>query len=161
MNYAHFEADLHGTIVPQAVCTPSGSAPYPKFDNIMFKEVHRFGINLQAALNGYSHLIPDGDTRPTTTTTSTKIKIRIQWPGYPEFWKDINAKEHTRAGDPIPKWKLALCVAQVVASFYSKFMCSGYIGDWAVERIPFQSLKLLELRQVSTGSWQPVLVYEH
>ncbi|KAI0092299.1 hypothetical protein BDY19DRAFT_991016 [Irpex rosettiformis] len=144
---------LHGLVVPQAV--HRASPPYPSFPPIMFYEGQSYGASLQGTLNGLS-AIPDRDVRPTTTATSTKIKIRLSWPGYMEFSKDINAKEHNRAGNSIPKWKLALCVAQVVNAFYSANVDAiDHHGDWDIRRIPFERLRLLELRQVSTGSWQP------
>lgn len=32
----------------------------------------------------------------------------------------------------------------------------GAVPDWRLERRPFDSLYLIELRNVSQGSWQPV-----
>lgn len=122
-------------MVPQLVYSRP-PAPYPTFPPIPFHHGQQSGISLHSILNGQQGNMSDSGSRPTTTTTSTKIKIRLlvcfrtvltmilltnfrQWPGYDEFSRDINAKEHTRQGDPIPKWKLALCVAQVVHAFYS------------------------------------------
>ncbi|KAI0790239.1 hypothetical protein BC629DRAFT_1512531 [Irpex lacteus] len=147
MTSIHTNADypnfyLHGTVVPQVVYSRV-SAPYPLFPSILFSEGQ----------------LPDRDSRPTTTMTSTKIKLRIMWPGYGEFSRDINAKEHTKTGESIPKWKLAFCVAQTVHAFYTSGAVSTNAGVWDIRNIRFEYLQLLELRQVSTGSWQPVLVY--
>ncbi|KAI0790280.1 hypothetical protein BC629DRAFT_1440084 [Irpex lacteus] len=153
-----------GIVVPQLVYSRP-PAPYPTFPPIPFHHGQQSGISLHSILNGQQGNMSDSSSRPTTTTTSTKIKIRLLWPGYDEFSRDINAKEHTRQGDPIPKWKLALCVAQVVHAFYSHAVPSSNppfgAQTWNLHNIPFQCLRLVELRQVSTGSWQPVLVYDH
>ncbi|KAI0092313.1 hypothetical protein BDY19DRAFT_929405 [Irpex rosettiformis] len=148
-----------GILVPQIVYNPA-TPPFPKLPDITFAQGQHCGVSLLSALGCHQAILADGETRPVMTTTSTKIKIRILWPGYQEFSKDINVREHTRAGDPIPKWKLAFCVAQVVQAFYTGAVLSGNPEDWSIHRIPFGSLRLLELRHVSTGSWQPVLIYE-
>ena len=36
----------------------------------------------------------------------------------------------------------------------------GAEADWQLGRIPFSQLYLVQLRNVSAGSWQPVIAYE-
>ncbi|KAI0692326.1 hypothetical protein BC835DRAFT_61302 [Cytidiella melzeri] len=79
---------------------------------------------------------------------------------------DINAKEHSKDAGSIPKWKIAMCVSNAVQAFYASNPVaddSSYndpsIYYWNLRNISFEKLRLLELRHVSTGSWQPVLIY--
>ena len=100
-----------------------------------------------------------------------------------EYCDDYRAREHTSSAEYIPKWKLAMCVAQVVKAFYQVSDSSvsswehidsfrskkhagpiGSDGDmadsWSISRIPFEELLLFRLVRVATGSWQPVLLWK-
>lgn len=104
-----------------------------------------------------------------------------QWPGYPPWSTNLNVRERNQAADPIPLYRLIKRIAESVQSFYQQmvsshvrrpaesvifisFFLKGNVpfdhvagSGWHLTDIPFERLCLLELRQVSTGSWQPVL----
>jgi len=150
-----------GFIVPQRVYVASG--PFPRRPTIYFQQDGHPGVYLCDALRQRVGGMPDREDRPETTSTSSKITIRINWTGYADFQHQMNAKEHSQAAAPIPKWKIAMCVAQAVHEFYAHCTPAGRDidrQDWDVCTKPFDKLRLLELHHVSSGSWQPVLVFD-
>ncbi|KAI0339077.1 hypothetical protein BDW22DRAFT_1361994 [Trametopsis cervina] len=154
---------LGGTIVPQRLYT--ASSPYHRRESIRFNHGGRMGVGLQDALRQRAEDMPDADERPETTTSSSKITLRINWQGYADFSCNINAREHSQRGESILKRKLAFCVAQVVYQFYQRATPSQgdqdvHYAGWELANIPFERLRLLELRHVSPGSWQPVLLFQ-
>ncbi|KAI0342277.1 hypothetical protein BDW22DRAFT_1357600 [Trametopsis cervina] len=160
--FVNYPGQPGGVIVPQRQYI--ALSPYHLRETIRFTHGGRFGVNLQDALQQRAGDMPDAHERPETTSASSRITIRINWQGYADFSCSINAREHSQGAELIPKWKLASCVAQAISQFYQRATSSTddsnpYAG-WELPDVPFEGLRLLELRHVSPGSWQPVLLLE-
>ncbi|PSS37256.1 hypothetical protein PHLCEN_2v894 [Hermanssonia centrifuga] len=152
---------LPGLIVPQVVF--SAPQPYARRESIRFTENGRPGILLRHACSENFSGMADRATYPTLTTTSMKITIRINWPGYPPWAQQMHAFTHASVSEPITKQRLAYDIARLVNLFLND-MANVQSMDrsapgiaWSVPNIRLDDLVLLELRHVSTGSWQPVL----
>ncbi|KAI0092321.1 hypothetical protein BDY19DRAFT_929458 [Irpex rosettiformis] len=163
-----------GIIVPQEVSNPTRHTHH-ELPTLVFSHGNLPGINLQAAIRGTHAGSLDHNDRPITTTveTANSINIRILWPGYAEYSTNIIVKEpgsYQTGGInvPYPIWRIAMSVAKVVQEFYSRAVpvvprehCDRALAaPWNIRNIPFDCLRLFELRQVSLGVWQPVLVYD-
>ena len=102
-----------------------------------------------------------------------------QWPGYQPWHYVFHIYDHAYESKPITLAKLAHEVAKAVRQFKQVStnpslsrqlgLTSCNIQDmngiasteqgWSVNNVKLESLFLLELRHVSTGSWQPVLIW--
>ncbi|KAJ3553989.1 hypothetical protein NM688_g3336 [Phlebia brevispora] len=150
------QVPVQGVIVPQEVYR--NAQPLPQANPpVRFYVQNVLGIRLTDALQGnFAHLHGAGVAVPLTQ--ANRISCRINWPGY-EAWSDgmhiidNNAQPYTLA-------RLAQTIARTIRKFFND---NAHVAtqeprlDWAVNNIPFESLYLLELRHVSTGSWQPVI----
>lgn len=146
-----------GVIVPQTVYIPDGgNQPLAGGAVVSFYP----GIPLPRALQlgagqGF-------DNRPPTTSLDrARLTLRVLWPGYAPWSTNLNVRERTPTADPVPLHRLIRRIAESVRNFYQERNNAPFnqvaAGDWSLNRIPFERLYLLELRQVSPGSWQPVL----
>ena len=102
----------------------------------------------------------------------------LQWPGYEPWHYVVHTYDHAYDSRPITLARLAQEVAKAVRQF--KQVSTGLrlhkskrltiiIQDmtgiqsrepsWSMDLINVEDLFLVELRHVSTGSWQPVLVW--
>ncbi|KAI0705147.1 hypothetical protein BC835DRAFT_557411 [Cytidiella melzeri] len=108
----------------------------------------------------------DGETRPSIKAHATRATIRIEWPGYRPFSTSIATKISVQGGPKIvTKAKLAQTVARAVKrsyedrpSLYIKSIPPKEYEQWSTSNVKFDQLVLYELRHVSPGSFQPVLL---
>ncbi|GJE92914.1 hypothetical protein PsYK624_090730 [Phanerochaete sordida] len=110
------------------------------------------------------HYVDHPAYRPRVTTSACdklKFTLRLAWSGYKPWGRVIQGTERSDTPGPITLGMLAKRVADAIRSFYQIHAeVATSEPDWAVTRIPFEKLILLELRHVSDGSWQPVLCYD-
>ncbi|KAJ3553988.1 hypothetical protein NM688_g3337 [Phlebia brevispora] len=144
-----------GIIVPQKIYT--ALVPFQAQPSIAFVENGHMGVRLENALNNHFEALEDPASTPLVTDKS-RVMYRVLWPGY-EPWSD-SSHIVDNSGLPISRARLAFSVARIVQKFMSDVR---YVGsselrpDWWVENVRYDALYLVELRHVSTGSWQPVL----
>ncbi|KIP03788.1 hypothetical protein PHLGIDRAFT_121274 [Phlebiopsis gigantea 11061_1 CR5-6] len=100
----------------------------------------------------------------TTLSPLEKLRLKfvLEWPGCTKY-----VPAYTKHGADRSIWtaaRLAHEVARAVHNFYEMFEnhldMRRPADDWTPDRIPFDKLYLLELRQVSTRVLQPVLYYD-
>ncbi|KAI0087828.1 hypothetical protein BDY19DRAFT_226246 [Irpex rosettiformis] len=150
---------ISGWIVPQQQYS-SGSGRFQPRPSIKFSDDGRWGMKLKRALDMDFRGMPDSAAQAVLSETGTKVAIRILWPGYLPWTQHMHAFDHTNARQPITKSRLAYDIARLVKLFYDDMQhaqSSEASADWWVSRMRFEDLILLELRNVSAGSWQPVL----
>ena len=104
---------------------------------------------------------------------------RLQWPGYDAYVNQKHAYTHSGNRTPVTRKQIARKVAQAIHDFmqvnYHRDHClirsidTAFLQataetqsketseDWHTSRISFDQLTLVELRNVSVGSWQPVI----
>ncbi|KAI0812640.1 hypothetical protein BC629DRAFT_1589375 [Irpex lacteus] len=95
-------------------------------------------------------------------TEGNKVSLRVNWPGC-QAWSDSIGVHTTHNGQPtfITKSKLACAVAKAIQRFYKGYHRSDQWeinAGWTPKDIRFEDLILYELRHVSKGSYQPVLL---
>ncbi|GJE92955.1 hypothetical protein PsYK624_091140 [Phanerochaete sordida] len=91
-----------------------------------------------------------------------RVTLRIHWPGYQDwrFENGIDVFDHTHNANPQTLERIVQKVARLVRTFYDEMRVNGSREqDWCLDRINFDDLYLVELRQVSKGSWQPVICW--
>ncbi|GJE92929.1 hypothetical protein PsYK624_090880 [Phanerochaete sordida] len=153
---------LPGVLVPQKVYTP----PHNQANAALYAPI-RFsttingaqvpGVRLQDALRGLLNGLNDANSHPTLSVTNNRVALRILWPGY-EGWHFSNAIDAGGQQHPRTLAHIANQVANRINDFYREQRAVvGTEPDWNLRDIPFESLYLVELRNVSAGSWQPVI----
>ncbi|EKM52713.1 uncharacterized protein PHACADRAFT_31187 [Phanerochaete carnosa HHB-10118-sp] len=150
------EPELPGIVVPQPVYTAPGQ--FTQLHTIRFYEGGRPGMRLSNALNRVFQNLARGNDVPQLSEQAKKITIRINWPGYQSWSQVVHAFDHSYETRPITIAKLAHEIAKNVRLLKSDMRgvaCSS--ADWSLDQINVEELVLVELRHVSTGSWQPVL----
>lgn len=97
----------------------------------------------------------------TCNADRLKFTLRLEWPGYAAWSSVIQGRERASSPEPVRLSVLAERVAHAVQKFYEVHR-GTQTGEpsWAVDAIPFDRLILLQLVQVTQGSWQPVLCYD-
>ncbi|KAI0700897.1 hypothetical protein BC835DRAFT_1411758 [Cytidiella melzeri] len=151
---------MGGWIIPQDIYhQPQNYNPLP---TVRFTINGRLGIKLADAVDPKFRELDNPQLVPRLTETAGRITIRIQWPGY-DLWSDVlHIYDHGYDVNPHNMQKLAKLIAQKVRVFLDDFRAepSTHTNDdsWWLEKYPFDRLVLLELRHVSLGSWQPVLM---
>ncbi|KAJ3548012.1 hypothetical protein NM688_g5346 [Phlebia brevispora] len=150
---------LSGILVPQQVYpAPVAFQPNPAIR--FFNRDGTLGIPLVEAFGQQFGSLIQGDSIPNVTNTSVRVAMRILWPGYEPWSDNVHVYDHSAATHPFTLAKLAHATAKAVKKFLDNM---GSVpsreprADWNVSAVPFASLRLVELRHVSTGSWQPVL----
>ena len=102
----------------------------------------------------------------------------LQWPGYTPWHSVFHVYDHAYEAKGITLARLAYEVARAVKQFKevisTQFAVESNADNrnmqdvsgtasteqgWSVNHIDLEDLFLLELRHVSTGSWQPVLIW--
>ncbi|KAJ3554208.1 hypothetical protein NM688_g3225 [Phlebia brevispora] len=149
------DVPFRGLIVPQEVeAHPISGTPPQSRPPIRFFVHGVLGIRLVDAivgkfdgLQGATSVVPLADVR--------RIPCRMNWPGY-ESWR------HAIASGPEPYTlaKLAQAISRVVQRFFDDQMLvqsQEPRPDWYTTTVPFDKLYLIELRQITADSWQPVL----
>ncbi|KIP06388.1 hypothetical protein PHLGIDRAFT_35967 [Phlebiopsis gigantea 11061_1 CR5-6] len=154
--------DCPGILVPQKVYHVKGQGNWNPIPPISLQRNGTLGVRLQDALREPVTGLVNGRTIPTLSTTSMRAALRIQWPGYGS-WSVPNALhslDHTNQAKPHNLAHVVYQVAKIVRSFYNDVASTEPNPDWHLGRIPFSQLYLVQLRNVSAGSWQPVIAYE-
>ncbi|GJE92940.1 hypothetical protein PsYK624_090990 [Phanerochaete sordida] len=150
------DAALPGIVVPQPVYTAPGQ--FAQLPTIRFTEGGRPGVRLSNALNKVFQNLAKSNEVPKLSEQAKKITIRINWPGYQPWSYVVHAFDHSYEVRPITLAKLAHEVAKTVRLLKNDMATSGTVSpDWSLNNVNIEELVLLELRHVSTGSWQPVL----
>ncbi|KIP06391.1 hypothetical protein PHLGIDRAFT_119016 [Phlebiopsis gigantea 11061_1 CR5-6] len=136
--------------------------------SVQFRVNGTLGVRLRDALRyPTTHNIQglyDPNALPILSHTSLRVTIRIQWPGY-ESWTDpngIHQYDHGYEANLRNRQHIAWQVARSVKTFYDEMRTTqGIEPGWSLGRmatsIAFDDLYLIELRNASRGSWQPVL----
>ncbi|EKM52700.1 uncharacterized protein PHACADRAFT_211919 [Phanerochaete carnosa HHB-10118-sp] len=153
------DVNLSGIVVPQQVFPrPAGQNDFIPLPPIRFFVNGSLGLNLQSALVP-DNVLDNAATAPILSLNNDRAALRILWPGY-EGWHLNNALVATVANNPATIANIAYRVASRVQEFYQDMLTNvGAVADWQLQRIPFSALHLVELRNVSQGSWQPVFCY--
>ncbi|GJE92957.1 hypothetical protein PsYK624_091160 [Phanerochaete sordida] len=101
--------------------------------------------------------LDNANTHPTLSQTNNRVALRILWPGHGS-WTLTNALDTGGQQNPRTLAQIANQVANRIHEFYNEQRTvGGTEPDWNLAGIPFDSLYLVELRNVSAGSWQPVI----
>ncbi|GJE92922.1 hypothetical protein PsYK624_090810 [Phanerochaete sordida] len=142
-----------GIVIPQPVYQAPPGTPFVPHQPIRFETDGGLGLPLQTALVQPIQGLHNAGTVFNLANGSNRHSIRILWPGY-EPWNYPNAL-HT---GPRTRAEIAHEVAGRVLAFHQGMVqAQGNEGDWTLQNSPFQNLYLIELRNVSKGSWQPVI----
>ncbi|KAI0692327.1 hypothetical protein BC835DRAFT_61314 [Cytidiella melzeri] len=166
-NFVNTPGDLEGVIVPQKVYQGTASIHNPRPD-IRFFAHGEVGVSLElAARAGFcsNSGMDDGETRPPIDANAIKTTIRIEWPGYRSFSTSIAIQVNLQGESQIvTKAKLAQAVARAVKKFFespehTRFIPPEDFKQWSLSKVKFDKLFLYELRHVSPGSYQPVLLW--
>ncbi|GJE92898.1 hypothetical protein PsYK624_090560 [Phanerochaete sordida] len=148
--------DAPGLVVPQKVYV--ANSHFDRRQPIIFPS----GTYLWKAEASHYVDQPAYRARPTTSARDKlKFTLRLAWHGYKPWNRVIQGTERSDAPGPVALGILAKEIADAIRFFYQMHteVATSEPG-WAVTRIPFEKLILLELRHVSDGSWQPVLCYD-
>ncbi|KAI0347632.1 hypothetical protein BDW22DRAFT_1423922 [Trametopsis cervina] len=156
-----------GIIVPQLEYTARAVSNAPSLNAIQFRAKGMLGIRLVDVMDKASLFSTLDDATEQLMMSTTGIlstetaKLRIIWPGY-DMWADDIRIVMGSFSDPTPitRAKLAHNVAKGVRQCLyglSTEASKDPRPDWHVTRYSFEQLVVLELRHVSSGSWQPVL----
>ncbi|KAJ3553626.1 hypothetical protein NM688_g3506 [Phlebia brevispora] len=156
MNYDGQNEQVPGIIVPQQVYTVPQQASFQPAAPLRFRHANgHLGINIgQLCNNNLNGMLHASEDAPFGVA---RISIRIQWPGYETWSRPVNTVQANR---PINKGRLAslvaLCVAECLNN-HQQNRSTERRPDWWANNIDVNQLYLLELRNVSQGSWQPVI----
>jgi len=148
--------------VPQEMYT--GTRSFDALPTITFYENRFPGVRLEHVLNNDLGGLGDSDTKPLLTSTARKITLRINWPGYLPWFDVLHVYDHSYNANPITLHKLAVALTQKIKLCLDDLSRATYNArardpEWIAENIRIEDLVLMELRHVSAGSWQPVLVH--
>ncbi|GJE95542.1 hypothetical protein PsYK624_117280 [Phanerochaete sordida] len=146
---------LPGAVVPQRTYSAPGRCTY--LPTVRFYDMGRPGVAYSRALQSQLEDLVDGDRQVRLSVQASRITVRINWPGYPPWPTVTNVFHHSFEANPMTMAQLAHRVAKVFMLFWEDMIDKPCEEDgWALSDIEFDQLVLLELRHVSTGSWQPV-----
>ncbi|KAI0092312.1 hypothetical protein BDY19DRAFT_593272 [Irpex rosettiformis] len=173
-HFMSIPGELGGFIVPQKVYTPpSSNFTYSPEETITFGDT---GVHLAAAS---TNEFLQGDFERTGMTdgieiapligNSDKVTVKILWPGCQSYDTTISVREMFQGiRRNITKAKLAHRVAKAINKFLnpenrtrSESWEEADRTGWNPDDIPLGRLILFELRHVSSGSYQPVLLLIH
>ncbi|EKM52701.1 uncharacterized protein PHACADRAFT_198745 [Phanerochaete carnosa HHB-10118-sp] len=160
MNYPQ-PPNTPGIIVPQRVYRrATGQNGFNPLPPIRFFANGFLGLHLESALVPGNEL-DNAETTPPLSETNIRPHAYLisQWPGYDE-WTMLNALTANLGNRPVTLAQIANQAATRVQQFYNDMLhATGGDPHWALQNIPFRALSLVELRNVSQGSWQPVLCH--
>ncbi|KAI0764092.1 hypothetical protein BC629DRAFT_1596776 [Irpex lacteus] len=157
LDYMHLPP-VPGIVVPQQAFSPPSAVVPTLREPIRFSTQENAGVNLQnAGIPSYRGLI-NGDQ--SVSLESNVLSIHIHWPGYAPMRRSIPLGN---IGNRLTYKMLALMIAKTVQGWMmdvqqKNIQSSEPTSDWHLNQVKFESLWLLELRQISTGLWQPVLL---
>ncbi|GJE92888.1 hypothetical protein PsYK624_090460 [Phanerochaete sordida] len=119
-------------------------------------------VNLQyAAARAYANEPAFQARVATSAADRLKFTLRIEWPGYRPWNSAIQGRERDNGADPVHLWVLVERIANAVKKFlHENKEHEPPVNGLDVKDISLDRLVLLELRQVSAGSWQPVLALQ-
>lgn len=160
------QAQLPGLVVPQLnylSSRPNGRESSMIFPPVKFFSVNSLGVPIRDILNGTAS-ISNAHQVPLMPSNNPRPSIRICWPGYDAWTKEHAFTLYRSNGQAQDLQSIAYQVARTIEEFYDAMRPTPFEGTedcscWELRRIPFTSLYLVELRQVSQGSWQPVICY--
>ncbi|GJE92924.1 hypothetical protein PsYK624_090830 [Phanerochaete sordida] len=157
MNYSTTQQQMiPGIIVPQQVYPlPAGQTADGLLPPVQFFCNDYLGIHLDTL--PLQQLVNANDQR-YLSMTNNRVSLRVLWPGY-DTWHFGNALDATDGQKRTRSIaEIAQQVAERVREFYNEQVTAdGGVADWSLKKIQFKSLYLVELRNVSRGSWQPVI----
>ncbi|GJE95541.1 hypothetical protein PsYK624_117270 [Phanerochaete sordida] len=142
-------------VVPQRVYSAPGRCTY--LPTIRFYNNDRPGVLLSRALENELGDLVDAARQVRLSVQASRITVRINWPGYPPWPTVTNVLHHSFEACPMTMAQLAHRVAKITAIFWGDMIvkpCEE--SGWVLGEVEFDQLVLLELRHMSTGSWQPV-----
>ncbi|KAI0812632.1 hypothetical protein BC629DRAFT_1474484 [Irpex lacteus] len=160
---------LGGIILCQNVyVSPASTTGFTPGQPIQFIHNRFPGIPLVVALHSCRECdeactgLEGGSTASPMVAEGNKVLLRVNWPGC-QAWSDTINVHTTHNGQTtfINKSKLACTVAKAIKRFYKGYHRSAHwevYAGWTPEGTRFEDLILYELRHVSKGSYQPVLL---
>ncbi|KAJ3518862.1 hypothetical protein NM688_g9382 [Phlebia brevispora] len=157
LDYEAQNEQVPGVIVPQQVYTiPQQAGHFQPVASLRFRHANgHLGMNIGQLCNtNYNGMVGASEDVPFGVA---RISVRIQWPGYETWSRPVNTVQANR---PIDKGRVASLVALCVAECLNYHQQNRSIErrpDWWANNIDVNQLYLLELRNVSQGSWQPVI----
>lgn len=157
MDYQDPEShSIPGILVPQQVYSPPpGQQPAQLLPPLRFFVGQELGVNLQTARDfPLGNILRDPNAECVLSNSNNRATLRIIWPGY-DRW------HHENSLDARPGRTLEQVARQVAARIWEFHQAMSTVPggnpDWDLRNVPFRDLYLVELRNVSQGSWQPVL----
>ncbi|KAF7794213.1 hypothetical protein EIP86_005345 [Pleurotus ostreatoroseus] len=150
-------------IVPQRKYRAKNKMRTPKQLSIRFEVNGQLGISLTDARDDrLQGLLDAGKLVFNATNIGKKVCYRIEWPGYPSFNQHKYARRKKGGSNSVMLAEVAKHVAEVMSAFIKEnveFIPDNEYMHWRVGEgfITVDKLRLLELKQVSAGSFQPVL----
>lgn len=159
MDYPENVESLPGVLVPQQVYPqPPGQQDVSLLPSLRFFMNGQPGLHLQTARDVPLHAILDNAAEPCMlSTTNNTATLRILWPGY-DGWQLANGLHAGYQHVQRTRAQVATQVASRIMEFYQDMASAPCKDtDWRLDNSPYDSLYLVELRNVARGSWQPVL----
>ncbi|KAI0790233.1 hypothetical protein BC629DRAFT_398241 [Irpex lacteus] len=162
-------------VADQKVYTPAipPTDGFTPVDAITFKHNGKPGVPIKVALDSCKSCGKDctgleggGATAPIVAK-GDKVSLRLEWLGCQSWSTPVNVTStHQGQTQICTKAKLAREVAKAIKTFYgtkkyckSESWTEAKAQEMTPEDIPFDCIVFLELRHVSKGSYQPVLLY--
>ncbi|GJE92919.1 hypothetical protein PsYK624_090780 [Phanerochaete sordida] len=157
MMYHGQNVQTPGIIVPQRMFPlPQGQSPADlTLQPVRFFVGGRLGVHLDTARQAQVCDLNHANSTPQLALGRGRPTLRILWPGYSD-WHYLNAVDIHGAHPTLAH--ITQRLAQLIYDFYTGMIThEGSETCWRLQNIPFDTLYLVELRQVGRGSWQPVL----
>ncbi|KIP06390.1 hypothetical protein PHLGIDRAFT_515504 [Phlebiopsis gigantea 11061_1 CR5-6] len=157
------EHTIPGIVVPQKVYTANVRRPQENMTRLTFFVNGAPGLRLQDALQTVPFALDYATSIPTIPEGGQRASLRILWPGY-DSWNATNSLQFFGNAQDAPRRNMgdvARQVAKLVWDFWSLYemrRAQGPESGWNLREIPFHQLYLIELRNETQGSWQPVIV---
>ncbi|KAI0092272.1 hypothetical protein BDY19DRAFT_990994 [Irpex rosettiformis] len=155
----YLNVPVQGIIVPQKVYTSHTLVTSSPREPIRFSSQGGAGVNLQSVITSNFHGLANGEQHTPPPDNNGTLAICIHWPGYSPYQKAIPLNKIT---GKLTYRMLALITAKAIQQWMLEvhrhnIQSTEPNADWSIGSVKFESLWLLELRQISTGLWQPVL----
>jgi len=101
---------------------------------------------------------------PVLVEVGDTVMIRMEWPGYPSQWYQLRTLDMCIPPKKITLGKLATEVAKLIRKFVQETQTKPIDpahAQWRIGQngIQIEHLRLAQLEQVSSGSWQARLLY--
>ncbi|KAH9050275.1 hypothetical protein EDB84DRAFT_1259484 [Lactarius hengduanensis] len=153
-----------GTVVPQKMWSPH-SVP-DRIRHVVAAQLQMpvffegeggdLGIPLAPSTNGRCHNLRDA-SYPAPLGQKSSTYIRIVWPGYKEFKRQVQTREHTSTRNPISMAGFARQIGRIVDTFLQSD--DDQRDLWRIWRggIRGSDIVIIGAVQVSAGSWMPII----